>query len=67
MESLLWCSELRIRLQCLRLLRRCGSIPCLVQWVKGSGIVPVVAQIQSLAQELSGAAGRAIKKSQKST
>ena len=45
-----------------------GSIPGLVQWVKGSGVamaavkVAAAAQICSLAQELPYAVGAAIKK-----
>jgi len=45
-----------------------GSIPSLLQWVKGSGIgaavswVTAAAQIQSLAWEIPYAAGAAIKK-----
>ena len=45
-----------------------GSIPSLLQWVKGSGIAAAVAwvtaaaQIQSLAWEIPYAAGAAIKK-----
>ena len=38
-----------------------GSIPSLVQWIKGSGIVAAVAQIQSLAWELPDAVGAAEK------
>ena len=39
-----------------------GSIPDLVQWVKGSGIATAMAQFQSLAQELPYAVDVAIKK-----
>ena len=48
-----------------------ASIPSLVQWVKRSGVaaaavqVTAVAQIQSLAQELSYAIGVAIEKKKK--
>ena len=48
-----------------------GSIPSLVQWVKGSGIgaavswVTAAAQIQSLAWEIPYAAGAAIKKKER--
>ena len=64
---------LRIQLQWLTLLQRYKfeSLPCLVQWVKGSSLtVPVVwvaavAWIQSLARELPYAAGVAIKKKKK--
>ena len=37
------------------------SLPCPLQWVKGSGVAPAVAQIQSLAQEFPYAVGMVIK------
>ena len=42
-----------------------GSIPGKVQWVKGYGVGPAVAQIQSLAWELPYAVGMVIKKKKK--
>ena len=62
LEFPLWHSGLRIQLQHLGFLQRCGFDPCLEQWVKGSGITAAVAQIQSLAWELPHAVGAAIKK-----
>ena len=47
-------------LQWLRLCGGVGSIPGPAQWVKGSGVATAVAQIQSLAWELSYAMGAAI-------
>ena len=43
-----------------------GSIPCLVQWVKGSGVAAVT-RIQFLAQELLYATGVAIKNKKRSS
>ena len=42
-----------------------SSISGLAQWVKGSGVATAVAQIQSLAQELTYATHVAIKKKKK--
>ena len=53
---------LRIGLQLLGLLQRCGFNPWTIQWVKVSGVAADAAQIQSLAQKLLYAAGAAIKK-----
>ena len=38
-------------------LQRCWSIPGPGQWIKGSGVAPAAAGIQSLARELPYAAG----------